>query len=380
MTMMNDDDDDDDDDDDGDDGGGNGGCGEEEEDDDDDDDDDDGGGGGGGGGGCDDDDDFDECGSSPCLNGGTCIDKLNGFVCRCAIGFAGNLCGCVDLTIEICRDVQLNYARLQEFSPSGSSTRSRVPTLILETERSTRASAGCYEHIGFFMCTLFAPECTDEGYYRPPCEDFCNVARQHCEPKFAIGGIDWVIDCDLLPNSNDSNVCTLDPDVTGGSGICGTRNYGSNRIVNGWDAELGAWPWQVSLLLNNDHNCGGTVIRPNWILTAAHCVESYSAYQLDIKVGFVSHIQGSNYLQVRPVAQFYMHPLYNGETRNGWDAALLRIEEPLSYTDYVRPACLPPANDLSFFKDGDVCTISGWGKLYEYGNLTYPVSQILALD
>ena len=34
----------------------------------------------------------DECRSSPCLNGGTCFDKLNNFTCDCIIGFVGRTC------------------------------------------------------------------------------------------------------------------------------------------------------------------------------------------------------------------------------------------------------------------------------------------------
>lgn len=35
---------------------------------------------------------IDECKSIPCLNGATCIDKLNNFTCTCTSGFAGDTC------------------------------------------------------------------------------------------------------------------------------------------------------------------------------------------------------------------------------------------------------------------------------------------------
>ena len=36
--------------------------------------------------------DIDECASNPCLNGGTCTDRVNGFTCSCVPGFRGTQC------------------------------------------------------------------------------------------------------------------------------------------------------------------------------------------------------------------------------------------------------------------------------------------------
>ncbi|KAK3742063.1 hypothetical protein QZH41_015743 [Actinostola sp. cb2023] len=52
---------------------------------------------------------------------------------------------------------------------------------------------------------------------------------------------------------------------------CGVRPS-SSRIVQGHDAYPHAWPWQVSVRENGGHTCGGTLIRPDWVLTAAHCI------------------------------------------------------------------------------------------------------------
>lgn len=44
------------------------------------------------------------------------------------------------------------------------------------------------------------------------------------------------------------------------------------RVVNGENATPHSWPWQVSLRVRGGHICGGSLIRPDWIVTAAHCV------------------------------------------------------------------------------------------------------------
>ena len=52
---------------------------------------------------------------------------------------------------------------------------------------------------------------------------------------------------------------------------CGKRPL-SARVVNGQNAAPHSWPWQVSLRVRGRHICGGSLIRNNWIVTAAHCV------------------------------------------------------------------------------------------------------------
>src|SRR5262249_24474941 len=49
------------------------------------------------------------------------------------------------------------------------------------------------------------------------------------------------------------------------------------RVIGGTPAPVGAYPWQVSIGLAgvpqlNGHFCGGSLINPQWIITAAHCV------------------------------------------------------------------------------------------------------------
>ena len=61
---------------------------------------------------------------------------------------------------------------------------------------------------------------------------------------------------------------------------CGVAPYASSKtdclieeIVGGCEARPHSIPWQVALLFNGEHHCGGTLISSQHIVTAAHCID-----------------------------------------------------------------------------------------------------------
>ena len=55
------------------------------------------------------------------------------------------------------------------------------------------------------------------------------------------------------------------------------------HVIGGNNARPGAWPWQIALYRNGGFSCGGSLIKEDWVLTAAQCVENTrdpSVYQV----------------------------------------------------------------------------------------------------
>lgn len=70
--------------------------------------------------------------------------------------------------------------------------------------------------------------------------------------------------------------------LTSGINDCGKPSkkypmrHGNTRVVGGTEAEEHSWPWQAYLTYNWAFTCGGTLVHPQWVVSAAHCIENRS--------------------------------------------------------------------------------------------------------
>ncbi|XP_062393878.1 mucin-2-like isoform X2 [Sardina pilchardus] len=143
--------------------------------------------------------------------------------------------------------------------------------------------------------------------------------------------------------------------------VCGRPPLNS-RIAGGQDAPAGSWPWQASLHASfpgfSTFICGGSLINEQWVLSAAHCFNSVSASNLEVYLGRQNQ-EGSNPNEVkRTVSQIINHPSFNRFTFDN-DIALLHLNAPVTFTDYIRPVCL--AANGSVFLNGTDSWVTGWG-------------------
>lgn len=136
------------------------------------------------------------------------------------------------------------------------------------------------------------------------------------------------------------------------------------KIAGGDEISISEAPYIVSLEINGHHECGGIIIDCEWILTAAHCL----GYNDEILSEIIVHAGSTNQTddgngQRIGVESWVRHELAMNSPINEYDIALLKLSEPLVFSNGIQPIeyATPENTTLADIAPGQNAFISGWG-------------------
>lgn len=130
----------------------------------------------------------------------------------------------------------------------------------------------------------------------------------------------------------------------------------NQRIIGGRDATIEQIPWQIQISHMGAHRCGGSILAPNKILTAAHCLEFVLLRFLMVRAGSTFNDVGGIQIGIH---RAIVHESFNIPTRYNFDIVLIFLKKSLVFGVGIQPIELPPQG----FKvsAGLNANVSGWG-------------------
>lgn len=137
----------------------------------------------------------------------------------------------------------------------------------------------------------------------------------------------------------------------------------TDMIINGKPVPDGAYPWQVRLYESADDQygfCGGSIVGPKWILTAAHCALGDDNQPVDkIVVGYGSNDRTrTKRIESETII---VHPDYmQGEKA---DLALIKLKSAIPNASWIGIA--DAGVDREMLKPGSSVTVTGWGAMWD---------------
>lgn len=138
------------------------------------------------------------------------------------------------------------------------------------------------------------------------------------------------------------------------------------RIFGGQETTPNQLPYQVGLLLflNNSVDvgfCSGSLVTPNRVITAAHCVDVVVGIQAVFGAHFIDRLESSQTRVTVRKSELAWHENYDPKNIQN-DIAMISLTTPITLSDIIQVVALPQGNDLSRDFSGETAVVSGWGR------------------
>ncbi|WP_308315429.1 trypsin-like serine protease [Streptomyces sp. ISL-100] len=140
------------------------------------------------------------------------------------------------------------------------------------------------------------------------------------------------------------------------------------KVIGGTETSISSAPWMAQLFYEDGDNsffCGGAVIAPTKILTAAHCVKGADWKNKGVVVtGTETLATDANHGgTVTGVWRQWNHPSYSDYTLDN-DIAVLTLAYPVT----AKPINITKSDDTTSYKPGTTATVYGWGRTTSTNN------------